>query len=156
MTLRSRDCAIAIRHRATWEFAAFNTIQSFGFSFTNPPKRRTAVVGLIFNIEAVLASSDGGTTKRPWAGARTFSAQVNVRNGIVTRSPTLTLVTPGPIASTIPAPSPPMTDGSFGFRRYTPLANWRSLSSIGAYSMRTTASPADGAFGSAISTILKF
>src|SRR6266705_5122871 len=27
-TLRSRDFAIAIRHRATWEFAAFNTIQS--------------------------------------------------------------------------------------------------------------------------------
>jgi hypothetical protein len=51
--MRSRDFPIAIRHRATWEFAAFNTIQSFGFSFTNSSKRRTAVVGLIFNIEAV-------------------------------------------------------------------------------------------------------
>src|SRR6266403_5240943 len=80
-------------------------------------KRRTAVVGLIFNIEAVLASIEGGTTKRPWAGARTFSDQVNVPKGIVTRSPTLTLVTPGPIASTIPAPSPPMTEGSFGFNK---------------------------------------
>src|SRR6201988_3158405 len=116
--LRARDFAIAIRHRAIWEFAAFNTIQSFGFSATNSLKRRTAVVGLIFNIEAVLASTEGGTTKRPWAGARTFSAQVNVPNGIVTRSPTWTPLTPGPMASTIPAPSPPMTDGSFGFRRY--------------------------------------
>src|SRR5438876_4872920 len=53
-TLRSRDFAIAIRHRATWEFAAFNAIQSFAFSFTNSSKRRTAVVGLMFNIEAVL------------------------------------------------------------------------------------------------------
>src|SRR5258707_15403217 len=71
--LRSRDFAIALRHRATWEFAAFNTIQSLGFSFTNSSKRRTAVGGLILNIEAVLASIEGGTTKRPWAGARTFS-----------------------------------------------------------------------------------
>src|SRR4029077_5067437 len=54
--LRSRAFAIGIRQRAIWEFAAFNTIQSLGFSFTNPLKRRTAVVGLIFNIEAVLAS----------------------------------------------------------------------------------------------------
>ena len=46
ITLRSRDFATAIRHRATWEFAAFNTIQSLGFSFTNSPKRRTADVGL--------------------------------------------------------------------------------------------------------------
>src|SRR6266436_6185839 len=61
----------------------------------------------------VLASIEGGTTKRPSVGARTFSDQVNVPNGTVTRSPTLTLVTPGPIASTIPAPSPPMTEGSF-------------------------------------------
>jgi hypothetical protein len=45
--------------------AAFNTIQSLGFSFTNSLRRRTAVVGLIFKIEAVLASIDGGTTKRP-------------------------------------------------------------------------------------------
>jgi hypothetical protein len=51
---------------------AFNTIQSLGFSFTNPSKRRTAVVGLMFNIEAVFASIDGGTTKSPWARARTF------------------------------------------------------------------------------------
>src|SRR6266404_50587 len=109
--------AIAIRHRATWEFAAFNAIQSSAFSFTNSSKRRTAVVGLMFNIEAVLASIEGGTTKRPPAGARTFSDQVNVPNGMVTRSPTLTLVTPGPIASTIPAPSPPMTEGSFGFKK---------------------------------------
>src|SRR5437870_13561806 len=92
-TLRSRDFAIAIRHRATWEFAAFNTIQSLGFSFTNSSKRRTAVVGLMFNIEAVRASSEGGTTKRPWAGARTFSDHVNVQNGTVTRSTALTLVT---------------------------------------------------------------
>src|SRR5947209_12214876 len=84
-TLRSRDFAIAIRHRATWEFAAFNAIQSFAFSFTNSSKRRTAVVGLMFNIEAVLASIEGGTTKRPSAGARTFSDQVNVPNGMVTR-----------------------------------------------------------------------
>src|SRR2546422_1705003 len=126
-TLRARDFAIAIRHRATWEFAAFNTIQCFGFSFTNSFKRRTAVVGLIFNIEAVLASIEGGTTKRPWAGARTVSDQVNVPKGIVTRSPTLTLVTPGPTASTIPAPSPPMTEGSFGFNKYTPFAKRRSL-----------------------------
>src|SRR6202035_3474884 len=139
--LRLRDLATAIRQPATWELAAFNTIQSFGFSFTNPSKRRTAVVGLIFNIEAVLASSDGGTTKRSWAGARTFSAQVNVRNGIVTRSPTLTLVTPGPIASTIPAPSPPITEGSCGFTKYTPVAKRRSLYSTGAYSIRTRASP---------------
>src|SRR6266436_7397364 len=115
--LRSRDFAIAIRHRATWELAAFSRIQSLGCSFTNSLKRRTAVVGLIFNIEAVLASIEGGTTKRPWAGAMTFSDQVNVPKGMVTRSPTLTLVTPGPIASTIPAPSPPMTEGSFGFKR---------------------------------------
>src|ERR1700752_383658 len=125
--LRARDFAIAIRHRAIWEFAAFNTIQSFGFSATNSLKRRTAVVGLIFNIDAVRASTEGGTTKRPWAGGRTLSAQVNVRNGIVTRSPILTLVTPGPTASTIPAPSPPMTEGSFGFRKYTPLAKRTSL-----------------------------
>src|SRR5216684_6436533 len=115
--LRLRDFAIAIRHRAIWELAAFNTIQSLGFSFTNSLKRRTAVVGLIFNIEAVLASIEVGTTKRPWAGATTFSDQVNVPNGIVTRSPTLTLATPGPIASTIPTPSPPMTEGSFGRKR---------------------------------------
>src|SRR5207302_10638290 len=99
----------------------------FGLCCTNSLKRRTAVVGLIFNIEAVLASIERATTKRPSAGARTFSDQVNVPNGIVTRSPTLTLVTPGPIASTIPAPSPPMTDGSFGFRKYTPFAKRRSL-----------------------------
>src|SRR6266852_8029249 len=116
-TLRSRDFAIAIIHRAIWELAALITIQSLGFSFTNSLKRRTAVVGLMFNIEAVLASIEVGTTKRPCAGARTFSDQVNVPNGIVTRSPTLTLVTPDPIASTIPAPSPPMTEGSFGFKR---------------------------------------
>src|SRR5580765_8025746 len=116
-TLRPRDFAITIRHRAIWELAAFNTIQSLAFTFTNSLKRRTAVVGLIFNMEAVLASTEGGTTKRPWAGATTFSDQVNVPKGIVTRSPTLTLVTPGPIASTIPAPSPPMTEGSFGFKR---------------------------------------
>src|SRR6476620_10753576 len=115
--LRSRDFPIAIRHRATWEFAAFSTIQSFGFSFTNSSKRRTAVVGLIFNIEAVLASIEGGTTKRSRAGARTFSDQVNVLKGIVARSPTLTAVTPGPIASTIPAPSPPMTEGGFGCKK---------------------------------------
>src|SRR6266566_9089469 len=126
-TRRSRDFAIAIMQRETWEFAAFNTIQSLGFSFTNSSKRRTAFVGLIFSIEAVLASIEGGTTKRPWAGARTFSDQVNVPNGTVTRSPTLTLVTPGRIASTIPAPSPPMTEGSFGFRKYTPFAKRRSL-----------------------------
>src|SRR3984885_9902179 len=78
-TLRPRDFAIAMMHRATCEFAAFKAIQSLGFSFTNPSKRRTAVVGLTFNIEAVLASMEGGTTKRPSAGARTFSAQVNVR-----------------------------------------------------------------------------
>src|SRR5437879_12010365 len=112
--LRSRDFAIAIRHRATWELAAFNTIQSLGFSFTNSLKRRTAVVGLIFNIEAVLASIEAGTTKRPSAGARTFSDQVKVPNGIVTRSPTLTLVTTETIASTMHAPSPPMTDGCVG------------------------------------------
>src|SRR4029450_2120700 len=129
--LRSGDFAIAIRHRATWEFAAFNTIQSFGFSFINSSKRRTAVVGLIFNIEAVLGSIEGGTTKRPWAGARTFSDQVNVPNGIVTRSPTLTLVTPGPIASTIPAPSPPMTDGSFGFKKSTPFRRRSRVELIG-------------------------
>src|SRR5580692_3842740 len=81
-TLRPRDFAIAIMHRATCEFAAFKTIQSLGFSFTNPSKRRTAVVGLMFNIEAVLASMEGGTTKRPSAGARTFSAHVNVRNAL--------------------------------------------------------------------------
>src|SRR5207244_10586667 len=99
------------------EFAAFNTIQSLGFNFTNSSKRRTAVVGLIFSMEAVLASTEGGTTKRPWAGARTFSDQVNVPKGIVTRSTTLTLVTPRPVASPIPAPSPPMTEGSFGFKK---------------------------------------
>src|SRR4029077_8228596 len=93
--LRPRDFAIPIKHRAIWELAAFNTIQALGFSFTNSLKRRNAVVGLIFSIEAVLASIEGGTTKRPGAGARTFSDQVNVPNGIVTRSPTLTLVTPG-------------------------------------------------------------
>src|SRR6201993_1622313 len=116
-TFRPRDFAIAIRHRAIWEFAALMTIHSLGFSFTNSLRRRTAVVGLIFNIEAVLASIEGGTAKRPAAGVRTFSDQVNVPNGIVTRSPTLTLVTSGPIASTSPAPSPPMTEGSFGFKR---------------------------------------
>src|SRR5260221_4120533 len=115
--LRSRDFAIAIRQRAIWELAAFKAIQSLGSNFTNSLKRRTAVVGLIFNIEAVLASIEGGTMKRPCAGASTFSDQVNVPNGIVTRSPTLTLVTPGPTTSTIPAPSPPMTEGSFGFKR---------------------------------------
>src|SRR3984893_9491805 len=146
-TLRLRDFAIAMMHRATCEFAAFITIQSFGFSFTNPSKRRTAVVGLMFNIEAVLASIEGGTTKRPWAGARTFSAQVNVRNGIVPRSPTLTLATPGPMASTIPAPSPPITEGSCGFKKYTPFAKRRSLYSTGAYYIRTRASPVEGAFG---------
>jgi len=59
----SRDLGILLR-----------LIQSslFGFSFTNSSKRRTAVAGLIFNIEAVLASTEGGTTKRPWAGARNF------------------------------------------------------------------------------------
>src|SRR4029077_12850549 len=101
----------------TWELAAFNTTQSLGFSFTNSLKRRTAVVGLIFNMEAVWASIEGGTTKRPSAGAMTFSDQVNVPNGIVTRSPALTPVTPGPTPSTIPAPSPPMTQGSFGFKK---------------------------------------
>src|SRR5258708_9447658 len=104
--LRWRDFAIAIRQRAIWELAALMTIHSLGLSFTNSSKRRTAVVGLIFNIEAALASIEGGTTKRPWAGARTFSDQVNVPNGIVTRSPALTLVTPTPTASTIPSPSP--------------------------------------------------
>jgi 3-hydroxybutyryl-CoA dehydrogenase len=39
----------------------------------------------------------------------------------------LTLVTPRPIASTIPAPSPPMTQGGGGFRKYTPFAKRRSL-----------------------------
>src|SRR5258706_15395990 len=115
--LRSRDFAIAIRQRAICELAAFNTIQSLGFSFTNSLKRRTAVVGLIFNIEADLASIEAGTTKRPSAGARTFSDQVNVPKGIVTRSPILMLVTPEPIASTMPAPSPPMTEGSVGLNR---------------------------------------
>jgi hypothetical protein len=71
-----------------------NPIPSLAFSFANSSKRRTAVVGLLFNIDAVLASTEGGTTKRPSTGARIFSAQVNVRNGIVTGSPTLTLVTP--------------------------------------------------------------
>src|ERR1700730_4424496 len=127
MTLRARDFATAIRHLAIWEFAAFNTIQSLGFSFENSSKRRTAVVGLMFNIEAVLASTEGGMTKRPSAGARAVSAQVNVRKGIVPRSPNLTLVTPRPIASTIPAPSPPMTQGGCGFRKYTPFAKRRSL-----------------------------
>src|SRR6184192_816644 len=28
----------------------------------------------------------------------------------------------GPGVTTIPAPTPPMTDGSFGFRKYTPFA----------------------------------
>src|SRR5882757_9977231 len=107
-TLRSRDFAIAIIHRAIWELAALITIQSLGFSFANSLKRRTAVVGLIFNIEAVLASIEGGTTKRPSAGARTFSDQVKVPNGIVTRSPTLTPVPPEPRASTMPAPPPPL------------------------------------------------
>src|SRR5271156_1351498 len=49
-----------------------------------------------------------GYVRRFGASFRVQSA--HVRNGIVTRSPTLTLVTPGPIASTIPAPSPPMTE----------------------------------------------
>src|ERR1700674_4131749 len=44
-TLRPRDFAIAMMHRATCEFAAFKTIQSLGFNFTNPSKRRKAVGG---------------------------------------------------------------------------------------------------------------
>src|SRR5258706_12406309 len=88
-TRRSRDFAIAIMHRETWAFAAFNTIQSLGLSFTNWVTRRTAVVGLLFSIEAVLASMLVGTTKKPSLGARSFSDDVNVPNGIVPLSPTL-------------------------------------------------------------------
>src|SRR5260370_28233127 len=91
--------------------------RSKGFALAIQVKTKAAVVGLILSIEAVVASIEGGTTKSPSAGATTFSAQVNVPNGIVTRSPILTLLTSGPTDSTIPAPSPPITVGVFGLKR---------------------------------------
>jgi hypothetical protein len=70
------------------------------------------VGGLIASIASCLASAPRGNAKRSPAGMTMRSRQTQLERGGTTRSPTPTLVTPGPTASTRPTPSFPITDGS--------------------------------------------
>ena len=91
------------------------TIQSLGFSFTDSLRRRTAVVGLSIQKLRLFWQHRRRNDEKRLSWSRTF------RPGECSkwdrdRSPTLTLATLRADHSTIPAPSPPMTDGSFGFK----------------------------------------
>src|SRR5207244_3357091 len=70
------------------------------------------------------------------------SPQVAARNVIPTRSPTATLLTPGPTDSTCPLPSGPKISGTNGGRSNP--ATKRSEWQIPQASIRTSASPAPG------------
>src|SRR4029453_2061038 len=67
--------------------------------------------------------------------------QANPSHGKATRSPTATSVTPAPRLSTIPTPSWPGMNGSFGLTGQSPCAAWMSVWHRPDVSIRTTTSP---------------
>ena len=61
--------------------------------------------------------------------------------GIATRSPTTTSVTPEPTSSTVPIPSWPGMNGGDGLTGQSPWAAWMSVWQSPEVSIRTTISP---------------
>src|SRR5882672_727030 len=105
-----------------------------------------------FSIIAAAVSNDiesGRTTRRSDGMTRTSEYAPGAPPEYATRSPTLTWVTPAPIASTTPAPSLPIPEGRailyrperwYTSRKFSPQALWRTRASPGPGSPTWTSS----------------
>src|SRR6266850_2054779 len=105
-----------------------------------------------FSIIAAAVSNDiesGRTTRRSDCMTRTSEYAPGAPPEYATRSPTLTWVTPAPIASTTPAPSLPIPEGRailysperwYTSRKLSPQALWRTRASPGPGSPTCTSS----------------
>ena len=97
------------------------TVAALGEGVTNVKlgDRVIAFVGLGgFAEQVVASSSSGGIGISPAALASTCSAKPPRPTNAITRSPSLTLVTPSPSAATVPATSLPGMKGSSGCTWY--------------------------------------
>src|ERR1700745_1231057 len=99
---RPRFFAKAITPRPTPELAAFCTTHSPGLRSTYSLSSSAAVGGLMASIANCCGSASEGRLERPPADMTIRSLQVKLESGARTRSPTLTLSTPGPTARTRP------------------------------------------------------